>query len=393
MSTSTFIHNRINDLYPTIVQDYQYLHQHPELSFEEYNTSAYIQKVLDSLSIPYRAGIAGTGVLGILKGINPSSKVIALRADMDALPVLEENEIPFCSVNAGVMHACGHDSHVAALLGAARVLAEMRDSFEGTILLVFQPGEEQDPGGARLMLEDGVFDEYEPALILGQHSNMYDESGIVSFCNGAVMASADEIHIKVKGKGGHGAMPHKHTDAVLAAAQVVVAMQQILSRTKNPFTPMSLTFGRFIADGATNVIPHEVVLAGSLRCFDKEEREKAKQLIPIIGRHTAEAYLCEFEIKQDDGYPEVINDDQVTNAARLFAQEYLGTDHVKAFEPRTTSEDFGFYTEKYKGCFFRFGVRNQTERGASHTSTFLIDEESLKTAAGTMAYLAIRFLQ
>ncbi len=378
-------------VYPEVFHHYTYLHTHPELSYKEYNTASYIQSVLTALGIAFRSGIAGTGILGIIKGKNPEKKVIALRADMDALPVQEENNISFKSKNDGVMHACGHDSHTASLLGVAQLLMQIKDSWEGTVLLIFQPGEEKHPGGARLMLEDHIFSEYVPELILAQHAFIGYETGHVGFRPGIIMAAADEIHIKIKGHGGHGALPHLLNDTVLAASQCVVSMQQIVSRRANPFCPIVLSFGKLIANGDTNVIPNEVTLAGTLRTMDESERVRLKELIHNAAIHTAAAYGCECDIIIHDGYPCVNNDLNVTSRATTYAQEYLGTTKVHELEQRMTSEDFAFFSQQYPTTFYRFGVQGKEPCGSLHSSTFLIDPESLKTAVGVMAYLTLQF--
>lgn len=373
---------------------YRHLHAHPELSFHEYETSAFVQKELEQAGIPFRAGIAGTGVLGRIEGRNPSKRVIALRADMDALPVCEEVDIPWKSENENVMHACGHDAHTACLLGAARVLNELKDSFEGTVLLIFQPAEEKAPGGARLMLEAGVFDDIQPDLILAQHVSVDYPTGTMGFLPGMIMASADEIHIKIHGKGGHGALPHLVNDTVLAASQTLVSLQQVRSRLCHPLTPMVLTFGKLIADGATNVIPHEVLLSGTFRTVDEKWREEGKKHILRIINETCAAYGCTAETEIPDGYPSVINDELVTMKARQFATEWVGEENVRELEMRMTSEDFGFFSQQYPSCFYRFGVKGTVNEnsGGLHSSTFRIDEKALETGMGGMAWLAIKFL-
>ncbi len=374
---------------------YQHLHAHPELSFNEFKTSEFIQEQLTRMNIPFRAGIAGTGILGKIEGRNPQKKVIALRADFDALPVCEMVDIPYKSMNDGVMHACGHDAHTACLLGAAKILMEIRDAFEGTILLVFQPGEEKAPGGARLMLEDGVFDEIEPELIIAQHVSVDYPTGTMGFKEGMIMASADEIHLKIHGKGGHGALPHLCNDTILATAQTLVSLQQVKSRLCNPLTPMVLTFGKFVADGAQNIIPSEVLLSGTFRTVDEKWRAEAKEHICRIINETTAAYGCTADIEIPDGYPCVVNNKEVTAKAREFATEFVGFDNIRELDLRMTSEDFSFFSQKYPGCFYRFGVKGavNANTGGLHSSTFRIDEKALKTGVGGLAWLAWRFLQ
>lgn len=373
-----------------VKKHYRYLHQNPELSFLEYNTSKYIQNELTSLGIPFKSNIASTGILGVIKGQNPEKRVIALRADMDALPINEKNNITYRSTIPDVMHACGHDAHTACLLGAAKILNDLKDNFEGTILLIFQPGEEKAPGGANLMLQDGIFDEYTPEAIIGQHVSIDYSTGTMAFLPGKIMASADEIYITVKGKGGHGALPHLCNDTILATSQTVVAMQQIKSRLCHPTTPMVLTFGKIIGNGSTNVIPDEVRLIGTFRTVNEKWRAEAKNHIRRIATETCAAYGCTAEVNILDGYPCVINDEQITTKAKTYAQDLIGKENVKALELRMTSEDFGFFSQNHPSCFYRFGAKgkNNADTGGLHSSNFCIDEESLKVGAGGLAWIA-----
>ena len=373
---------------------YRHLHAHPELSFQEYETSAFIQKQLTEMQIPFRADIAGTGILGRIEGRNPQKKIIALRADMDALPVQEAVNIPWKSKNDNVMHACGHDAHVACLLGAAKILKQLCDEFEGTILLIFQPGEEKAPGGASLMLQNGLFDEYKPEAIIAQHVSIDFPTGTMAFLPGTIMASADEIHLTIRGKGGHGALPHLCNDTVLAASQTVVALQQVRSRLCHPLTPMVLTFGRFIAEGATNIIPSEVHLSGTFRTVDERWRKEALEHIRRIITETCSAHSCTVEIDIPGGYPCVVNDATLTEKIKGFAAEYAGEENTDKLELRLTSEDFGFFTQQYPCSFYRFGVKGDTNQdtGGLHSSTFCIDEKALLTGAGGLAYIARRMM-
>lgn len=385
------IKKKVAQYHTDTVAHYKHLHQNPELSFQEENTAAYIKTCLKEWGIEYRENIGGFGVLGWIKGEIQSHRTIALRADMDALPIVEQNDIDFRSENEGVMHACGHDSHTASLLGVVKIINDLKSTFGGTVLFIFQPGEEKHPGGASLMLKDGIFDKYKPDIIIGQHAYVDYEVGEVGFGGGVIMASADEVHLKIMGQGGHGAIPHEVNDTVLAASQVVVSMQQVVSRRSNPFKPCVLSFGKFIADGATNVIPNVVTLAGTLRCMDEEERYKLKPVIRDIAIHTAKAYGCECEIEVYDGYPCVYNDEAVTQMMKTFAAEYLGAGKVKGLPKRMTAEDFGFFSQQYPCTFYRFGIQGKHRSTGLHTPTFLIDEEALQTSVGTMAYLALRY--
>ena len=373
---------------------YRHLHAHPELSFQEYETSTFIQKQLTDMQIPFRSNIAGTGILGRIEGRNPQKKIIALRADMDALPVQEAVNIPWKSKNDNVMHACGHDAHVACLLGAAKILKQLCDEFEGTILLIFQPGEEKAPGGASLMLQNGLFDEYKPEAIIAQHVSIDFPTGTMAFLPGTIMASADEIHLTIRGKGGHGALPHLCNDTVLAASQTVVALQQVRSRLCHPLTPMVLTFGRLIAEGATNIIPSEVHLSGTFRTVDERWRKEALEHIRRIITETCSAHSCTVEIDIPGGYPCVVNDATLTEKIKGFAAEYAGEENTDKLELRLTSEDFGFFTQQYPCSFYRFGVKGASNQnsGGLHSSTFCIDEKALLTGAGGLAYIARRMM-
>jgi len=378
-----------------VINCYHQIHSHPELSFHEFETSKFIQNELAKMQISFQSGIGGTGVLGKIEGKNPSKKIIGLRADMDALPINEDVDIPFKSTTENVMHACGHDSHVACLLGVAKILSEIKDQFEGTVLLIFQPGEESAPGGARLMLESGVFDDLKPSLILAQHASIDYPTGTMAFLPGMIMASADEIHVKIHGKGGHGALPHLCNDTVLAAAQTLVALQQVKSRLCHPLTPMVLTFGKFIAAGAQNIIPHEVLLSGTFRTIDENWRIKAKGHIKRIITETTAAHGCTADIVIPDGYPCVVNNEMVTSKAREFATEWVGEENICSLEMRMTSEDFGFFTQEYPCTFYRYGVKGESNAncGGLHSSTFRIDEKALETGTGGMTWLAWRFLK
>lgn len=378
-----------------VIRCYRHLHTNPELSFQETETAKFICAELNKMNLSFRSGIGGNGIMAKIEGTQPGKRCIALRADMDALPVCEMVDIPWKSTHENVMHACGHDAHTACLLGVAKVLNEFKNDFEGTVLLIFQPGEEKAPGGAKLMLEDGLFDEIQPDLILAQHVSVDYPTGTMGFLSGTIMASADEIHLKIKGKGGHGALPHLTNDTVLAAAQTLVSLQQVRSRLCHPLTPMVLTFGKFIAQGAPNVIPHEVQLSGTFRTFDEKWRKEAKTNIMRIVNETVAAYGCTAEIEIPDGYPCVVNDEIVTMKAENFAKEWLGEYNVKQLEVRMTSEDFGFFTQKYPATFFRFGVKGASNNhtGGLHSSTFLIDEKALYIGVGGMAWLAWSFLK
>lgn len=372
----------------------RHFHAMPELSTQEHKTAAYIAARLNEMGISYEEGIAGTGIVGHIKGKNPDSKVVALRADMDALPILEENKVEYKSATPGVMHACGHDVHMASLLGSAKILQQLRNHWQGTVKLIFQPSEEKNPGGARMMLQEGALDHPRPAAIFGQHVFPGLPAGKVGIRSGSYMASADEIYITVKGRGGHAAKPELNVDPVLIAAHVIVALQQIVSRNAAPYIPTVLSFGRIIGEGHTNVIPDEVKIEGTFRTFDEHWRQKAHQRIRETAVFVAQGMGGDCDVFISDGYPYLHNHEELAEKFRIHASQYLGAENVEELELSMTAEDFAFYSRKFDTCFYRLGVRNM-ENGITsnlHTSTFDVDERALETGMGLMAWLAIREL-
>lgn len=379
----------------SIIATRRHLHANPELSFEEYNTAAYVQEQLTRIGIPFKAGVAGTGIVGLIEGKNPQKKVVALRADLDALPILEKNDVPYKSKNEGVMHACGHDVHTASLLGAAKILHEVKDSFEGSVKLIFQPGEEKAPGGASLMIKEGALKNPDAEAIIGQHVMPLIPVGKVGFREGMYMASADEIYLKVIGKGGHGAMPELNIDPVLIASHIIVALQQIISRNGSPKTPSVLSFGRFIAEGATNIIPNEVNIEGTFRTMDEEWRASALVKIKKMAESIAEGMGGSCEVNIVNGYPYLENDPGLNRICRQAAVEYLGEENVLDLDLWMASEDFSYYSHEMNACFYRLGVRNEAKGITSfvHTPTFNVDEDVMKLSVGLMAWMAIKTLQ
>ena len=372
----------------------QHLHQNPELSFQEYNTFKYITSKLKEYNIVFEQ-FTETGILGIIKGNNPDSKVIALRADIDALPIIEENDLPYNSINKGVMHACGHDVHTSILITVGRIINELKTTFEGTILLVFQPAEEKLPGGAKALLDAGIFNKIKPDLIIGQHVMPTIECGKVGFKEGQYMASADEIYLTIKGKGGHAAMPHQITDTVLIASQIIVALQQIVSRFTEVTIPTVLSFGKIIGNGATNVIPNEVKIDGTFRTMNEEWRAKAHEKITEIAENTAKALGARCNVEIIKGYPVLNNDIESTLKAKEIATNFLNKKNIINLDIRMTSEDFAFYAQKYPAVFYRLGVKNK-DKGIIHplhSSKFNIDENALETGVGLMCELALSFLK
>lgn len=370
------------------IQIRNHLHAHPELSYQEYKTSAFIQDKLSGMGIPF-AVKAVTGVVGLVEGKNPSSRIIALRADMDALPITEENTVPYVSTNTGVMHACGHDVHTTCLLGAARILHETRDQWDGTVKLIFQPGEEKNPGGASLMIRDGALEHPKPQGIIALHVNPQLDAGKLSFRPGMVMASADEIYITIRGKGGHAASPHLTADTILIASHLVVGLQQIISRNRNPFAPSVLSICAIEGGHTTNVIPSEVKLMGTFRAMDEEWRFKAHELIRKLSTELVHSMGGEIDLKIDVGYPVVYNQEKFTEKNRKLAETFMGKEHVETTEMRMGAEDFAYYTHVIPGCFFRLGTRNEALGLTSgvHTPTFNIDESAIEIGMGIMAWM------
>ncbi len=364
-----------------------HLHAHPELSYKEFETSKFVQEKLKACDIPFEIK-ATTGVIGIIEGNNPHSRIIALRADMDALPIKEENEEEYKSKNDGVMHACGHDVHTTCLLGAAKILSETKNQWEGTVKLIFQPGEEKNPGGASLLIKEGVLENPAPQCIFGLHVNPQLEKGLLSFRSGKVMASADEIYITIRGKGGHAAAPHLTVDTILIASQLVVSLQQIISRHNDPLQPSVLSITSFQGGFTTNVIPAEVKLMGTFRAMNEEWRFKAHDLIRKQTEGLVAAMGAEVDLHIDVGYPSVYNDELLNSKANMIAKEFMGSANVLETEVRMGAEDFGFYTQKIPGCFFRLGTRNTKEEitAGVHTPKFNIDEDAIEIGIGMMAF-------
>lgn len=388
------IQNKIKELASKYAGEFidvrHYLHAHPELSFSEFETSEFVQEKLKSWGIEYKV-MATTGVVGIIKGKNSSEKVIALRADMDALPIKELNEVEYRSKNMGIMHACGHDVHTTCLLGAAKILNELKEEWAGIIKLIFQPGEEKNPGGASILIKEGVLENPVPEAIFALHVNPALPVGKLSFRSGMVMASADEIYITIKGKGGHAAAPHLTADTILVASQLVVNLQQIVSRKNDPFNPSVLSITSIQGGNTTNVIPAEVKLIGTFRAMNEEWRFKAHDLIKNICKNTGDIGSAEIDVHIDIGYPFVINNEQLTAMAKRNAIAFAGIENVEETEMRMGAEDFAFYSHRIPACFFRLGVGNVEKKITSgvHTPTFNIDEGAIENGIGIMAWLAV----
>jgi amidohydrolase len=366
-----------------------HIHSHPELSYQETETSAFIQEKLKGWGIPFEVK-ATTGVVGLIEGKNPSKRIIALRADMDALPITEENDVDYKSTKPGVMHACGHDVHTTCLLGAAKMLNELKEEWEGTVKLIFQPGEEKNPGGASLLIKEGVLQNPAPEKIFALHVHPNLEVGRLSFRGGMVMASADEIYITIKAKGGHAAAPQFTADTILIASHLIVSLQQIVARNNSPFNPSVLSITSFQGGNTTNVIPSEVKLMGTFRAMNEEWRFAAHELIKKQTTELVAAMGAHADIHIDVGYPFVLNNESLNDAARALGEEYVGSANVDTTELRMGAEDFAYYSHQIPGCFFRLGAGNLSKGISSgvHTPTFNIDESAIEIGMGMMAWLA-----
>lgn len=377
-----------------VVMMRRHFHQYPELSYEEDETSKFIAGTLKEYGIEHERGCAVNGVVGLIRGNNPDKKIIALRADMDALPIVEANDVPYKSKKEGVMHACGHDAHTSSLLGTARILHDVRDEFEGTIKLIFQPAEEKFPGGASIMIKEGVLKNPDPVGIIGQHVHPPLEAGKIGIKAGMYMASADELYLTVHGQGGHGALPQDCIDPVVITAHIITALQQVVSRKSNPTTPTVLTFGKVIANGATNIIPNKVYLEGTFRTMDEKWRAEAHKHMEKIVHMVGESMGAKIDFLIKKGYPFLINNEAMTHKIRQYAEAYLGKENVVDLPIRMTAEDFAYYSHEIPGVFYRLGTGNPSKGITSpvHTTTFDIDEDSLELSTGLMAWLAIKEL-
>ena len=365
-----------------------HLHANPELSYQEFETSKFIQSKLAEFGIPYEVK-ATTGIVGLIKGKNPDSRVFAIRADIDALPILEENDVSYRSTRKGIMHACGHDVHTTCLLGASKILNELKNEWQGTIKLIFQPGEEKNPGGASYMIKEGVLENPKPSGIVAMHVHTGMPVGKTSFRSGKVMASADELYFTIKGKGGHAAAPHLCVDPILIASHLIIALQQVISRNSNPFDPSVLSITSFQGGATTNVIPNEVKLMGTFRAMDEKWRAEAHHLIERISKDLVHSMGAEIDVHIDKGYPAVVNNDDLNKSVKNAASEFLGSENVEETELRMGAEDFGYYAQQIPACFYRVGVMNKEKGIVSgvHTPTFNIDENAIEVGMGLMAWL------
>lgn len=381
------------EIHGDVVNVRRHLHAHPELSFEEHETCAFIKKQLDALGISW-SSVAHTGVLAAITGTRGAGDVIALRADMDALPIQEMNKVPYASQRPSVMHACGHDFHTSSLLGTARILHTMKDQFKGTVKFLFQPGEEVIPGGASHMIRDGVLENPRVSAVIGQHAMPRIPVGKIGLRKGKHMASMDSLFVRIIGRGGHGAQPHLNVDPVVIASHIIIALQQVVSRMAHPGDPTVLSFGKVIANGAINVIPDEVYMEGTFRAMNEGWRDEAHKRMTRMAVQIADSMgaTCEFRIQR--GYPFLINDEKLTDEVRRHAVDYLGEENVLEEEIWMAAEDFAYYSQAADSCFYLCGVGNQEKgiQSSLHTPTFDIDEHVLCISTGLMAYIALKRL-
>ena len=387
-----FIKKEVQSISEQLVSIRRYLHTYPELSFEESGTAEYISTLLDEWGIPHKRNIGGYGIVGLIKGNNPESRVVALRGDMDALPIVEENNTSYCSANKGVMHACGHDVHMTCLLGAVKILWDNRDQISGTIKFIFQPAEETLPGGALKMIEDGVLENPAPDFIIGQHVYPDMEVGKIGVRPGSYMASTDELNLTVTGRGGHGALTYTFDDSVHAAAEIIYKIKEKVNSQAPEGFPTVLSFGKVIAEGAYNVIPPEVEIKGTFRTFDEDWRKRVHEIINETASAVSKKHNTKCNVFINNGYPVLKNDEVLTSKFRNETATYLGERNVEPLEMRTTGEDFARFTQKIPGVFYRLGVANE-EKGINsslHSPTFDVDEKCLEIGTGVMIWSALK---
>jgi amidohydrolase len=372
----------------------RHFHRYPELSYAETQTASFVCKWLEEKGIAFISGIAGTGIIATIKGTSGEGKVIALRAEMDALPIHERNQTDYTSTNPGIMHACGHDGHMAMLMGTALVLNNLKNHLAGTVILIFQPGEEKSPGGAKLVIESGVFDKLKPDMFIAQHHLPELETGKVGYRSGRYMASCDEIYISVIGRGGHAALPGLTTDQVYIASKLVVKLKERMAQQQSVNQiPTVLGIGRIIGEGATNVIPEKVEIAGTFRTFDEKWRADGINLVKSVAEEVAIESGVVIDVRIAEGYPVLYNDEKLTERAMSYSEELLGSDKIENFDIRMSSDDFSFYNALAPSLYYRVGIKEkETSMRKLHTPDFDIDEEGLKTGVANLSWLVYRFL-
>ncbi|NTU58743.1 MAG: amidohydrolase [Chlorobiaceae bacterium] len=385
------------ELYPEVVRLRRHIHQHPELAYQEFHTTEFVRDYLAGLGIEAEPQLLETGIVAILRGTGAPKggerKMVALRADIDALQLQEENSHDYCSTQEGCMHACGHDMHTAMLLGTAAILSRMRDELKGDVLLIFQPAEEKAPGGAKPMIEAGLLEKYKPVAIFGQHCFPSVESGSIALCKGSFMAAADELNIMVKGQGGHASAPHKTRDPIVASAHIITALQHLVSRVAPPHESAVVSIASINGGHTTNVIPGKVTMAGTMRTMNEDLRSLLHERLERTVSQVADAFDVEAEVNIKTGYPVLFNDPEMTDLAWKAGKEFLGEAHVLKSEPLMTAEDFAYYLKECPGSFWQIGtgMKSDTTGNNLHSSTFDPDEKALQTGMGMMSYLALRY--
>ncbi len=392
MKTAEYFRQQAIQTASTVKSIREWLHQHPELSFNETQTAAFISAKLTEWNIPHKTQVGGNGIVAWIKG-KQEGKTIGLRADIDALPVEEKNNLPFNSQNKGIMHACGHDVHTATLLGALYLLHQIKDVLCGTIYGIFQPAEEKLPGGAIAMLNDPFLQAITFDAVIAQHTYPDLPANYVGLKAGAYMASTDEIYVTISGKGGHAATPHQINDTVLTASQIVISLQNIVSRKAKPTIPTVLSFGKLIANGATNIIPNEVKLEGTFRTFDEAWRKEALTLISSMITTIAQANGCKADVNIVNGYPSLFNNPNLCEEFIPLAKEYLADDKVVELEMRTTAEDFSYFAQRFPSLMYRLGTGGEEYCSYPlHSPNFNVNEQVFSFAHGLLAYVAYKLL-
>lgn len=386
---------KAEDLESEIISLRRHFHKYPELSYKEYETSAFIKEWLKNNDIPFREGIAGTGIIATVSGKARGGRVIAVRAEMDALPVTERAETDFSSVNTGIMHACGHDAHLAMMMGTGKLLRDMVEEFEGTVLLVFQPGEEKSPGGARMMIESGAFEDPKPDIFIAHHVLPELETGKVGYKSGRYLASCDEIYITVKGKGGHAALTALTTDQIYIASNLVVRLKDTMAERQSARKiPTVLGIGKISGEGATNVIPETVEIAGTFRTFDEKWRSEALNHVRLVADVIAREYGVTIDVRIAEGYPVLVNNEKLTKDAMQLSSVLLGKENIETYDIRMSSDDFSFYGSLAPALYYRIGLKKKgAEMHKLHTPDFDIDEAGLKTGVANMSWLICNFLK
>lgn len=385
------IRDKANEIIDETIRLRRHFHMHPELSFKEFKTSEFICDYLDELNIKYTKDLAGKGIIAWVNGDKIGGKVVALRAEMDALPIKESNGLEYASINDGIMHACGHDAHMAMLMSSINIIKDIRKEFGGRIAFIFQPGEEVAPGGAKLLMETENFRNLNPDLLIAQHVLPELEMGMTGFRPGKYMASSDEIHIRIHGRGGHAALPEQSSDQVLIGSELVTRIKKAVNKYRTT-EPALIGIGRFIAEGTTNIIPEEVHIQGTIRTFDEKIREELKKHIAVLCKETEKKYKVKIDLHIPDGYPVLVNSNEHIRTAVILAKEINGEKMVKEIDRRMSSEDFAHYSQKYPVIFYRLGIRSKTEgMNGLHTPGFTINEKSMLTGVRTLSYLGVKF--